>query len=335
MGILASLKHYLKPAFWACKELLWRMSPSVFERLSHPYAHESFSIGIYSGQACLDLRDPSDVRNPVLSYNDVTDVPAAFVADPFMINREGRWYMFFEVLNRAAACYGQIGLATSPDGRRWSYERIVLSERFHLAYPYVFAWRDDVYMIPDSPGNGVRLYRARAFPGGWELVKVIIEGGEFIDSSPFFFADRWWLLTYWSQHASDTRSLRLFFADEPTGVWSHCRMDPILEDTNRKARPAGRVQILNNRLVRFAQDGVPTYGTSVRAFEITKLTVDAYEERELSPTPILTGTGRGWNAMGMHHVDAHRLQDGSWLACVDGWEGHRKIGGSGRASERG
>ena len=29
-------------------------------------------------------------------------------------------------------------------------------------------------------------------------------------------------------------------------------------------------------------------------------------------------TGNGWNAAGMHHVDAHQQPDGKWLACVDG-----------------
>jgi hypothetical protein len=34
---------------------------------------------------------------------------------------------------------------------------------------------------------------------------------------------------------------------------------------------------------------------------------------------MLSASGRGWNAGGMHHVDVHRLEDGYWLACVDGW----------------
>jgi hypothetical protein len=58
---------------------------------------------------------------------------------------------------------------------------------------------------------------------------------------------------------------------------------------------------------------------AVRAFQVTTLTETEYEDREISAKRILEGSGKGWNRTGMHHVDAHRLEDGSWLACVDGW----------------
>jgi hypothetical protein len=33
----------------------------------------------------------------------------------------------------------------------------------------------------------------------------------------------------------------------------------------------------------------------------------------------LSASGRGWNGSGMHHIDPHRMEDGRWIACVDGW----------------
>jgi hypothetical protein len=47
------------------------------------------------------------------------------------------------------------------------------------------------------------------------------------------------------------------------------------------------------------------------------LTEDNYAEVELV-IPILKASGNGWNANGMHHIDAHQQADGRWLACVDG-----------------
>ena len=32
----------------------------------------------------------------------------------------------------------------------------------------------------------------------------------------------------------------------------------------------------------------------------------------------MQGSGQGWNATGMHHLDAWQLDDGVWLAAVDG-----------------
>jgi len=36
-----------------------------------------------------------------------------------------------------------------------------------------------------------------------------------------------------------------------------------------------------------------------------------------SETPIVTRSGKGWNAAGMHHVDLHKIED-KWIGAVDG-----------------
>jgi len=70
--------------------------------------------------------------------------------------------------------------------------------------------------------------------------------------------------------------------------------------------------------VRFAQDCVPDYGTRVRAFRVTELTAESYREEELPESPVLSPGDSPWNGRSMHHIDAHPLTDGSWVACVDG-----------------
>jgi hypothetical protein len=61
------------------------------------------------------------------------------------------------------------------------------------------------------------------------------------------------------------------------------------------------------------------YGSSVSALEIAELSPDRYREIEVEGNPILSASGRGWNREGMHQIDPHLLEDGSWMACVDGW----------------
>ena len=93
---------------------------------------------------------------------------------------------------------------------------------------------------------------------------------------------------------------------------------PIVQRNPRGARPAGRVMVLDDRVIRYAQDCLPSYGTQVRAFEVSALTANCYEER-IVKDPVLTGSGAGWNASGSHHIDPHKLNSGHWLACVDGF----------------
>lgn len=272
-----------------------------------------WSISIYSGQSPFDLK-PAHGR-PVLTRDSITDAPAEFVADPFMLERDGTWHMFFEVMNNNTM-KGDIGLAISPDGLSWSYQQIVLNETFHLSYPYVFEWQNEYYMVPETLGAGaVCLYKADPFPTRWSRIARLIEG-EFADPSLVLFNDLWWMFVCSTPYQHDT--LRLFFAAELTGPWTEHRKSPMIKRDKCRARPAGRLVEFDNRLIRFAQDCVPQYGSSVRAFEITELTVDNYVEVENDRSPILTASAGGWNALGMHHVDPHRLSNGKWLACVDG-----------------
>jgi len=273
---------------------------------------QQWSIGVYEGTNPFELRPAADTVNPVLTAAHVTDVSAEFVADPFMVREDGTWFMFFEVMN-AKTRQGDIGLATSDDGLHWRYQRIVLDEPFHLSYPCVFRWGDGTYMIPEShQAGGVRLYKADRFPDRWSFVGVLLRGG-YVDPTVFRYNDRWWMFA-----GIGDASLHLFGADHLKGPWTPHPKSPVVTGTADVARPGGRVVMVSGRPVRFAQDDFPTYGNQVRAFEITRLTLTDYEEREVPGKAVLSAGGRGWHADGMHHIDAHKLAEDRWFACVDG-----------------
>ena len=276
-----------------------------------------WSIGIYSGPSPLDLSPSTQIPNPVLTAANVTDVPAAFVADPFMIG-VNPWFMFFEVL-RNDSPIGEIGLASTTNGVEWEYKQIVLREDFHLSYPYVFEWQGTFYLIPETLGaNAVCLYEADEFPRRWSRKARLIEG-QCADPSIFRFDDLWWLFLCSTPYQHDT--LRLYFAENLTGPWREHPQSPLVRGDMRRARPAGRVVSVNDHQIRFAQDCLPRYGSRVRAFDILELTTTKYAEVENPASPVLQASGSGWNALGMHHVDAHQQSDGAWLACVDGYHG--------------
>ncbi len=274
-----------------------------------------WSIGIYTGDSPFHLRAPANRANPVITAADVTDIPAEFVADPFMLRHDGRWYMFFEVLNRESQ-RGVIALANSDDAYTWTYEQVVLEEPFHLSYPYIFEWQGDYYMIPETLGaSALCLYKADDFPTRWSLQQRLMKGS-YADPSVVRFNDLWWLFTCTEPYGHDI--LRLYFARDLCGPWKEHPRSPIITNDKSRARPAGRVLQVDHHVIRFAQDCLPDYGTRVRAFEIKDLTRETYVEVEHPNSPLLLPTGEGWNAMGMHHVDAHREDNGQWIACVDG-----------------
>jgi hypothetical protein len=279
------------------------------------------------------------VRNPVLTAAQVTDVPATFVADPFMIQVHQTWYMFFEIYQTQWQ-RGVIGLATSRDGWHWRYAGVVLQEPFHLSYPYVFTWQDDYYMVPETLEAGaIRVYRAADFPTTWVCVGSVL-AGQYADPSLFRADGKWWMLVCSTPFQHDT--LCLYCADTLLGPWRAHAQNPLIRGDAHSARPGGRVTVLGEgpdgpaptqsrqgrgrpastqsrqRIIRYAQDDAPFYGRQVRAFEIIELTTTRYTEREVPESPVLQPSGAGWNAKGMHHIDPHRLDDTHWLASVDG-----------------
>lgn len=279
-----------------------------------------WSIGILTGPSPFVLAPPGQVANPVLDRHSVTDVEAEFVADPFMIQADGSWHMFFEVLAiRGRSRRGEIGHATSPDGLHWRYDGIVLREPFHLSFPHVFQAGSDHYLIPEAGETGsIRLYRADPFPSRWVFVASLLTGPVLVDSSVFRHDGRWWLFT---QTALQPRhaTLRLFHADQLLGPWREHPRSPVVPSDPRIARPAGRVVMLGGRPIRFAQDCRTGYGMRVHALEIKRLTTEDYLEVECPGNPLLDGSGKSWNRSGMHHIDAHQLGRDAWIACVDGW----------------
>lgn len=292
-------------------------------RLIDPPMYKEFSIGMYEGPSPVRLRPVEGLSQPVIAPDDVDDFSSCLVADPFMLHRNGRWHMFFEVL-RAEGEKGRIARADSPDGIRWRYRGVVLSESFHLSYPHVFVSGDDVYMIPESYQAGeVRLYRATRFPDEWAFEACLLEGGPYVDASVFEHEDRWWMFIDGSPDLSCSQ-LNLFYASELLGPWIEHPLSPVRVEDKQYARPAGRVVRDGGRIIRFAQKCEPLYGLSVSAFEIFDLSERTYEERALG-SAILEGSGDpgAWNEGGMHHVDAHLVSPGRWVACVDGWR-HRR-----------
>lgn len=291
----------------------------------HPFSvsiEMEWAIAIYQGESPLSLIPAPGAKNPVISGVDVTDVKAKYVADPFMVNISGQWYMFFEVMN-VLTNQGDIGYAVSKDGLKWEYKKIILDEPFHLSYPYVFYWDGHFYMIPESTRAGaIRLYRAESFPESWSLVGNLIDG-EFADNSIFYAKDTWWMLTYSTFYSHE--ELRLFFADDLMGPWTEHPASPIVQGDGTKSRPGGRVLVRDDYIIRFAQYRKKTYGEKVLAFFITELSRSEYSERAYENNPVLKGEPKGWNRHGMHHIDAHEIVPGKWLAAVDGYRKHLTI----------
>jgi len=277
---------------------------------------EQWTIGIYRSNTPFHFNQLQRWLNPLFKAEDVTDVSAKFVADPFLIKEGDTWDLFFEVYNNDTQ-QGDLAVATSTNTWIWNYEKVIIDEPFHLSYPYVFKSDGEYYLIPESyEANSIRLYKADDFPTKWSFVKTLVDGRDYVDNSIVFFNDKWWLFS--SVTSNDT--LYLHYADSLTGPWKEHPQSPIVTENVHKSRPGGRLLVYNDKLYRFTMDVDPPVGTHrVMAYEITELTPTGYSEQLAQEEPIVMPSGSGWNAQAMHQLALVQVNDDTWLASVDGF----------------
>jgi hypothetical protein len=269
----------------------------------------------------------------VLTAGDIaahTDETPLFVADPFLFPAtDGGWNMFVEVVFEERA-RGVLAVATSDDGRSWTYDREILDPGFHVSYPYVFTW-DGEYYLTTEEGHAdakARLYRATEYPYEWTEETILYDPAEYghglTDHSLFRWRDKWW-----SVAGVDNEDIYVYYADRLTGRWHPHAENPVVTGRPSASRPAGRPIVRDDHILFFFQDVSDFYGSAVEAYRITDLSTSTYADERVAHSPILDGTvhppedaGSGWNDLRMHHYDPWYLgpEDG-WLAAVDGDRG--------------
>jgi len=272
-----------------------------------------WSIGIIKGASPFDLDFGSLGDMPLLSGQDVTDIDALFVADPFLIQTDAGFFLFFEIMERQTE-RGCIGVAKSSDCLNWQYQGVAIRETFHLSFPQVFKINGHIYMVPESSDDwSVRLYQAVNFPLEWKYLGNLISGYQYKDPTTFFHDGLWWMFV--STGKNDVANL--YFSKNLKKGWVPHHLNPVIRFDKARARSAGRVIEYEGRLYRMAQDNSKKYGRQVFAWQIKNLSPTHYEERLAISTPLVFPSGRGWNKAGMHTLNLYKIGN-RWLGCVDG-----------------
>lgn len=204
-----------------------------------------------------------------------------FWADPFPIMMMGKYYVFLEefVYSRMK---GHISCIEMGEDGKWSTPIKVLDTDYHLSYPYIFEWRGDLYMIPESKCNKtISLYKCVKFPAQWRLEKTLIEDVQAVDSTLFEHDGIWWLFcNIGGKDFSSNDELHLFYADTPLGPWTPHKDNPVKSDV-RSCRPAGRLYRSNGHIFRPSQDCSVRMGGAISINRIVQLTKERFQEEEV------------------------------------------------------
>jgi len=155
----------------------------------------------------------------------------------------------------------------------------VLTRNYHVSYPFVFEWRGDTYLLPETQENRtVELYRAVEFPYRWQPAAILLSNVTAVDPTILEHNGRLWLFASGIRGGGTEESeLSLFVADSLFGEWRPHPKNPIVCDI-RRARPAGSLFFQRDLLIRPGQDCSARYGYAISLNHVEVLSETDYRE---------------------------------------------------------
>ena len=229
---------------------------------------------------------PENISRSIYKYKRIVPPSDRFWADPFVIFKNEKYFVFFEeLIYKKEGEKGHLSVIEIAKDGIISEPRIILKKPYHLSYPFIFEYNNIYYMIPESSGDStIQLYECTDFPYEWEFKMNLMENITAVDTTLFFKDNKFWLFANVSEipGVSKSEELFLFSSDRLfTKDWKSHPANPIISDI-RSARPAGRIFYHNGRLYRPSQDCSVAYGYSILLNEITELTDEKYKEIKIS-----------------------------------------------------
>ena len=259
-------------------------------------ADNTYGVGFQKTQwGKMEYRKAHFIENP----------PNHFLADPFVYRFKGEDYCFVEAFNYLEK-KAQIDVYKLIEDK-YEYLGIALKEDFHLSFPYIFEFKENVYMIPESAKNqDIRLYKAVNFPFDWELEEVLIDNIDAADSLVFHHNKKWWLFTNVDPLMKGDHNFQLdiYYSDSLLkGDWIPHKQNPvILEPTFARN---GGILFSEDNIYRVGQKFgfYKKYGLGFSIRKILHLDEESYiESEEVSYEDYYSS-----EIIGSHHIHSNSI----------------------------
>jgi len=225
-----------------------------------------------------------------LNFKDfikITPPKDRFWADPFLVEYENKYYVFYEELIYSENI-GHIACLEIDSFGNVSNFQTVLKRKYHLSYPFIIEHKKSFYMIPETgENNTIEIYESASFPNDWKLKKILIPNIVAYDTTILQHNSKYWLFANVRnpENNSTWDTLHLFYSESLfEDVWKPHTLNPIVSNISC-ARPAGNIYKKNNKIYRPAQNCSLHYGYAIEIMEITIL--DEYNYAEEKSNAIL------------------------------------------------
>ena len=205
-----------------------------------------------------------------------------FLADPFIIKKNKKNYIFLEDFSFSKnkgliSCY-------EVENDKENFLGPVLEENFHLSFPYLFEYKNQIFMCPEShQKNEIRIYICEDFPLKWKFYKTLIKNINAVDTILFEKDKIWWLFTSTSNKSTkDFNELNIFYSENGplTDNWLSHNLNPIVVNPNI-ARNGGIITDKENIFRISQKNRLNIYGENFSINKIKILDKDYFEEENI------------------------------------------------------
>ena len=222
-----------------------------------------------------------------------------FWADPFFFNYKKKKFIFFErysfIKKRGEIACGEF------KNQNIINIRCVLKKNYHLSYPFIFSFKKNIYLIPETnEKKRIEVYKCIKFPTKWKLFSIGLENKRVVDTTILKYKKNLWLFTNQmiSKENEFNKLLYIYKINNPNlnSIKAHFK-NPVIDNINI-ARNAGSFLIHKKKFFRPSQiNKLDRYGYGLNISEIKKLNLFDYKEKKVKEIhPLKKSTS------GIHHI---------------------------------
>jgi hypothetical protein len=299
-----SSKEYSVPTNW---EMLFYAPKLILRKIKYKL---DLRFNFHQWILLFNLSSSNKISTEFSQFKKIIPPKDRFWADPFVINRNGKYYIFIEELiykeNKGYIC-----LMEMDEGGNYSEPVKVLEQNYHLSYPFLIEDHGELYMIPESKQNNtIELYKCTNFPLEWKLEKVLMSNVQAVDATILYKDNKYWLFCNITKSPGPSAQdeLYLFYSDKLiSDTWKSHPLNPIVSDFT-KSRPAGNFFNYKNKLYRPSQNSLKHYGYGMKINQVIELTETTYEEK------VIDSIYPEWDD---HIIATHTLNSTTNLTIID------------------
>ena len=229
---------------------------------------DEWSIGL----ANCKIEDFKKNKSPITWFKNHSKT--SFYADPFGFQIKDKKYIIFEEYSQILK-RGRIAIAEITNDNLVN-KKIVLDDKKHLSYPFIFMENDEIFVICESyKSKKLDLYKLDKSNLSLQKIREIFSYQEAIDPTIIKFNNKYWL--FYSKIEKSEEELYLAYANSLHDNFIQHPKNPI-KSCKASARSAGTPFITDNQIYRPAQNCQKFYGEKITINKINILNENDFNE---------------------------------------------------------